>query len=252
MAHVGVIEELIEAGIYPDLIVGCSAGSIVGAMYADTLDIYYVKDLLFNKQRKHFLDFSLRHFPFGLSNGCALKNFFRHHLYSQTFEELQIPFVAVATSLEHGELVAFGAGELEGPIRASAAIPGVFLPVKVNGGYFVDGGVADPVPVQVARAMGAKFIIAVDLSGALTKSMPKHVFGVLQRSLEIHYLHHSRASCDPADFVIKIPFENIGTFDDAQNNYIYELGRSTAHQAIPALKEMLQIHCPSKWEEPVE
>ena len=240
LAHVGVIEELVNAGIHPDLIVGCSAGSIVGALYADNPDIYYVKELLFDKRRKHFLELSIEHFPYGLSNGAALHRFLAHHLQAQTFEELQIPFIAVATSLEFGNRVSFGTGELVKPVRASAAIPGVFLPVKINGGYFIDGGVADPVPVKVARDLGAKFIIAVDLSGCLAKSMPKHLFGVLQRSLEIHYLHHSHASCAHADYVIKIPFEDIGTFDDCRNNDIYQLGRDTAGKAIPEIRRLLQ------------
>lgn len=240
LAHVAVIEELQSAGIYPDLIVGCSAGAIVGALFADKPNIYYVKSLLFEKRREHFLDVSLYNIPFGLSNAAALQEFLTEHLRSKKFEELKIPFVAVATSLEFGDLVAFGSGELEAPVRASAAIPGVFLPVKINGGYFVDGGVANPVPVCIARKLGAKFVIAVDLSGQLSTNLPSHVFGVLQRSLEIHYLHHSRAACEQADYVIKLPFQDIGTFEDGHNDKIYDIGRVAARKAIPFIKEKLR------------
>jgi NTE family protein len=241
LAHIGVIEELQAAGIHPDLIVGCSAGAIVGALYADRPDINHVKTLLYDKRREHFFEWSIENMPFGVSNAAALQQFLIDHLYSKKFEDLKIPFIAVATSLEFGDLVAFGTGELESPVRASAAIPGVFLPVKVNGGYFVDGGVADPIPVKIARERGAKFIIAVDLSGQLQTSLPKHVFGILQRSLEIHYLHHSRIACHNADYVIQVPFQNVGTFEDGQNEKIYENGRLAARKALPAIKERLKL-----------
>jgi NTE family protein len=240
LAHVGVLEELLSAGIYPDLIVGCSAGSIVGVLFADSSNIYHVKNLLFQKRREHFLDLSLEHAPFGFSNAAAMRLFLTTHLHAKRFEELKIPFVAVATSLEFGDLVPFGTGELESPVRASAAIPGVYLPVKINGSYFIDGAVADPVPVQVARSLGAEFIIAVDLSGTLPKTLPNHIFGILERSLEIHYLHHSRMVCQNADYVIKVPFDGIGTFEDGQNEKIYEIGRTIAKQAVPMIKQKLK------------
>lgn len=241
LAHVGVVEELQAAGIYPDLIVGCSAGAIVGALYADRLDINHVKSLLYEKRRDQFFAWSIENMPFGVSNAAALQQFLTDHLHSKRFEDLKIPFIAVATSLEFGDLVAFGAGEIEAPVRASAAIPGVFLPVKINGGYFIDGGVADPIPVKIARELGAKFIIAVDLSGQLNTALPRHVIGILQRSLEIHYLHHSRIACDQADYVIQIPFQNVSTFEDGQNEKIYENGRLAARKALPAIKERLKL-----------
>ncbi|MBX9805788.1 MAG: patatin-like phospholipase family protein [Alphaproteobacteria bacterium] len=240
LGHVGVIEELLAAGIYPDLIVGCSAGAIVGALFADNPNVYHLKSILFEKKREHLLDISLLHIPFGLSNAASLDQFLKEHLRSKTFEELKIPFVAMTTSLEFGDLVPFGKGELVKPVRASAAFPGVFLPVKIRDGYYLDGAIADPVPVEVARALGAKFIIAVDLSGNLTKSLPNHGLGVLKRSIEIQYIHHCRTASSKADYAIKIPFEDVGTFDDSQNEKIYEIGRATARKAIPSIQKLLK------------
>lgn len=247
MAHVGVLEELKLAGIQPDLIVGCSAGAIAGVLYADNPDIERMKTLLREKNLWDFLNISLGNLPFGLSNGLKLKTLLTQELQAERFEELKIPFVAVATNLEYGDLVVFGTGNIVPAIRASAAFPGVFLPVKINGQHFVDGGVVELLPVETARRLGAEFVIAVDLSNALTDSLPGHVVGVLNRSLEISLLHQSRRSAEKADFTIKIPFKDVGTFEQDSNQRMYELGRKTAREAIVKLRETLAL----KWAERV-
>ena len=241
LAHVGVIEELLAAGIHPDLIVGCSAGAIVGGLYADTPDIERIKKLLINKKREHLLDLSIEHLPYGVSSGLFLRKFLSEHLKAKCFNELTIPFAAVATNLEFGDMVTFGTGDLMPAIRASSAYPGVFLPVRIAGQYFVDGGVSNPVPVEAARNLGAKFVIAVDLSGELTDTLPNHMFGVMRRSLEISYIHQSRIAAENADILIKIPLRNIGTFDDKANAYIYNLGREAGRKAIDEIKRKLKL-----------
>lgn len=240
LAHVGVMEVLLEAGIKPDLIVGCSSGAIVGALYADTLDIHAVKNQLMEKRREHLLDITLSTLPFGISQASALRQFLERTLQAKTYESLKIPFVCIATNLEYGDLTVFGTGLLEPTIRASASFPGVFIPVKIEDQYFVDGGVADPLPVQVARQLGAQYVIAIDLAGELVETKPNHVLGVLKRSLEISYLHHSKMAASEADFIIKIPFKDIGTFDDGVNEKIYQLGRESGKKALSALKEKLK------------
>lgn len=239
LAHVGVIEELEAAGIHPDLIVGCSAGAIVGAMYADQPDITRIKRLLIDKKREHLLDLSVEHLPYGVSSGLFLRRFLSEHLKADRFNELKTPFVAVATNLEFGDMVIFGTGRLIPAIRASAAYPGVFLPIQIAGQYFVDGAVSNPVPVEVAKKMGAKFIIAVDLSGELTDTLPNHMLGVMRRSIEISYIHQSRIASETADVLIKIPLKNVGTFDDNVNEKTYKLGREMGKKFAPEIKRKL-------------
>ncbi len=241
LAHVAVIEELLAAGIRPDLIVGCSAGAIVGGLYADKPDIARIKRLLIDKKRAHFLDFSIAHLPYGISNGLLLKRFLTDHISADKFRELAIPFVAVATNLEFGDMVTFGTGDLIPAIRASAAYPGVFLPVQMGGQYFVDGAVSNPVPVEVARQLGAKYVIAVNLSGDLTDTFPTHIFGVMRRSIDISYIHQSRFASESADLLIKIPLKNVGTFDDNANEKIYQLGREAARKALYKIKDKDQF-----------
>ncbi len=240
IGHVAVLEELEKAGIKPDLIVGCSAGAIVGALYASDPDTHHIKSLLLEKRREDILEISLKNLPLGLSKTTSLKEFLTNNIKAETYKDLKIPFIAVATNLEDGNLVAFGKGPIEPTVRASAAFPGVFLPVKLNGHYFVDGGVADPLPVQIAKKMGAKFIIAVDLKGDLSDSKPRNVLGLLKRCVEISYQHHSVMAASEADFIIKIPFKNIWTFEENQNQYIYDLSKETAIKVMPALKRKLQ------------
>lgn len=239
LAHVAVLEELERAGIKPDLIVGCSAGSIVGAMYADGMELSQIRQVLLNGKRETFIDFSLSNLPFGLFGGDSLNKFLHTNIKTKNIEDLKIPFIAVATNLQYGDLAAFGYGDLIQALKSSAAYPGAFYPVKINGNYFVDGGVANPVPVEVAKQAGAKYIIAVDISEDLTSNKPRNFVGVIKRSFDISYLHQSRLALLDADFVIDMPFADIGTFEDSKNKIIYHVGKKSAQKYVPIIKQQL-------------
>lgn len=239
IAHVGVIEELLRAGIYPDLIVGCSAGAIVGGLFADQPDINRLKDILMEKRREHFLNISLFHLPFGLSNGSALQDFLESHLKSKYFNELKIPFIAVATNLQEGTMVPFGTGRLEPTIRASAAFPGMLYPVIIDGCPYVDGGVTENIPAEVARRMGAEYVIAVELEADLDTSPPTNVLGIFQRSLEIGLKYQGTRASKYANYIIKVPLTGVGIFEDNRNEYAYNQGREAGK--IAAEKILKQI-----------
>lgn len=239
MAHVGVIEELIKAGIYPDLIVGCSAGAIVGGLFADQPDVTRLKDLLLQKRRKHLLNISLFNLPFGLTDGNALQEFLEENLQSKTFAELKIPFIAVATNLQHGTHMPFGSGPLISAIRASACFPGMFHPVSINGQYYVDGGVTDNLPSQVARRMGAEYVIAVELETELPLSPPTNAMGIAKRSLEISLKYQNTHGRSYANKVIKVHLPGIGTFEDEVNEQVYNKGREAGRLAAPKIKAQL-------------
>lgn len=100
----------------------------------------------------------------GLIDGKKIADFIREHVHSQTVENLPIPFRAVATDIATGEEIVLGSGDLVSAVRASIAVPGILTPVQGEGRIFVDGGLTNPVPVSVARAMGAGLVIAVDLN----------------------------------------------------------------------------------------
>ncbi|WP_316355670.1 patatin-like phospholipase family protein [Candidatus Neptunichlamydia sp. REUL1] len=239
LAHVGVLHELEQAGIHPDLIVGCSSGAIIGALYADQPHVKRLESLLTNLKRSDILDFSLFSSPFGFVKGFLLKSFLMENLKARRFEQFQIPFIAVATDLSTGELIEFGGGEIIPAVHASAAVPGVFDPVKYLGRYLVDGGAADPIPADVAKKYGARVIIAVDVGEDLSSKEPYHLFHVAQRSLEISYRRLSEYVTRDADVVIRMNFQDLGMFSDRYNQEIYKHGRETAREMLPQIQRVI-------------
>ena len=165
-AHIGVIRALAEAGIEPDLVCGTSIGALVGAAYVDgDLDRLetWVRSLRLQTVVS-FLDFSLGS---GLIKGDRLIEFFREHFVDRDIRELARPFGAVATDLQRGREVWLREGRVTDAVRASIALPGLFTPALHDGSWLVDGGLVNPVPVSLCRAMGADLVIAVDLNADL-------------------------------------------------------------------------------------
>lgn len=162
-AHIGVIRTLAEAGIVPDRVCGTSIGALVGAAYVDgDLDRLeqWTKSLTLQTV-VGFLDFSLGG---GLIKGEKLIEFFRSHFIDLPISGLTLPFAAVATDLQSGREIWLQEGMVSDAVRASIALPGLFTPVKHEGRWLVDGGLVNPVPVSLCRAMGADLVIAVDLN----------------------------------------------------------------------------------------
>ena len=167
-AHVGVIEALEEAGIPVDVIAGCSVGSYVGAIYASG-GLASLKEFILRMDgKKMFSYFDVVIPRSGLLDGSKkLREFLSGHTDAETFEDLKIPLKMVATDLESGDKVVLKSGDLFSALRATMSMPGLFAPTLVKGRWLVDGGLVDPVPVGVARAMGADVVIAVDLNSGL-------------------------------------------------------------------------------------
>ena len=165
-AHIGVIRALEEAGVKADVVCGTSIGALVGAAYAagelDRLE-RWVKGLTLQTVVR-FLDVSL---DGGLIKGERLIEFFREHFVDLAIDTLDRPFGAVATDLVRGREVWLREGPVTDAVRASIALPGLFTPAQRDGTWLVDGGLVNPVPVSLARAMGADLVIAVDLNADL-------------------------------------------------------------------------------------
>lgn len=163
-AHIGVLQALSEAGIGVDYVAGTSIGALVGAVYAagklDTLRTTVLQ--LDWKRTISFLDVV---FPkAGLVDGKKVADFIRSRLKEKNIEELPLAFCAVSTDLATGQEVVLREGNLVEAVRASISVPGIFTPVRKEGAFLVDGGLVNPIPVSVARQMGADFVIAVDLN----------------------------------------------------------------------------------------
>lgn len=165
-AHLGVLRALEAEGIRPDLICGCSIGAFVGAAAAggDLGKLTQWVEGLRWKSVVSLLDVSLRS---GLIRGDRLMEFFERNFVDREFAELDLPFSCVATDLVSGREVWLREGSVADAVRASIALPGLLTPVPVDGRLLVDGGLVNPVPVSVCRAMGADIVIAVDLGSEL-------------------------------------------------------------------------------------
>jgi NTE family protein len=173
-AHIGVIEALEDAGIPIDFIAGCSVGGYIGALYASGSLGSLKKFLLRMDGQKIFSYFDVVFPRSGLLNGSKrVRELFSMHTDALTFEDLDIPVVMVATDLDRGKKVVLKSGSIIEALRATMSYPGLFAPVRVNDRWLVDGGLIDPVPVGLARAMGAEVIIAVDLNSRIVSRSRK-------------------------------------------------------------------------------
>lgn len=164
-AHIGVIRALAEQGIEPDIITGCSIGALVGAAYVkDELD--KLEDWVRQLEWKEVVDLmDISFLGGGFIKGDRLIEFFKKGTEDVNIEDLDIPFGTVTTDLDSGREIWMQNGSLFDAIRASFALPGLFTPVVQDGRWHVDGGLVNPVPVSLCRAMGAEVVIAVNLNG---------------------------------------------------------------------------------------
>lgn len=160
-AHIGVLRALEEAGIRPDIVVGTSAGALVGAVYASGASAAQIEHAARELDVTDLIDWTLD--SRGLMRGEHIAEWVETATRGQAIESFPIRFGAVATDLSSGEAVLLDAGRPGDAVRASAAVPGTTVPVPYSGGHLVDGGVSSLVPVRFARALGADRIIAVDI-----------------------------------------------------------------------------------------
>ena len=165
-AHIGVIRALEQAGVRPDLVCGTSVGALVGAAYATgEFDRFCAGTC--GMRRGDVISFMDVAMSGGLLKGERFMSFVSRVCQDRPIEDLAIPFAAVATSLETGAEIWLRTGSTLNAVRASLAMPGLFTPVVSSDGILVDGALVNPVPVSLARAMGAEVVIAVDLSAGL-------------------------------------------------------------------------------------
>ncbi len=163
-AHIGVIRAVEDAGITPASVAGCSMGAFVGAAYVagklDELETF--ARTLTTRTLLGYLDVGM---PLrGLLTGDKISALLTEHLGDMAVEDTQIPFCAVATDLGTGKEVRLCDGNLVDSVMASIAIPGIFNPAELHGMYLVDGGLVNPVPVNIARELGADKVIGVDVN----------------------------------------------------------------------------------------
>jgi len=242
-AHVGVIKMLESQGIVPDVIVGTSAGSVVGALYAAGNTGFQLQEMTFDLDRAAFAD--LQWFTHGLLKGEKLETFIDQKVGNRRIEQLPRRFAAVAAKLHTGEAVLLAQGDVGQAVRASSAVPGVFESPIIDGVQYVDGGTVSPVPVRFARTMGADIVIAVDISSPITNSRDDNAVYTVLKTFDIMGQGLRAAELPSADVVIAPQGKFSATnFNDKQRAILE--GERAALAAVPKIRELLARYAGSK------
>lgn len=239
-AHVGVIAVLEEAGLRPDYLVGTSAGSLVAALYASGKSSAELQKTAMSMEEAAITDWMLPLVGRGVFRGDALGRFVNESVGGRLIEDMRIPLGVVATDLGSGQAVLFQRGDTGTAVRASSAVPAVFVPVKINGRDYVDGGLVAPVPVRYARQMGAELVIAVDISTAPEDSATKDTLQILLQTFSIMGKSINQHELREADIVVRPSLIGLKSADFSARQRAIDAGRAAMLAAMPALRARLQ------------
>jgi NTE family protein len=239
-AHVGVIAALEEAGIKVDLVVGTSAGSLVGAIYASGKTAAQLQDIALKMEEAEITDWTLPFFSRGILRGEALSNYVNRQVNNKLIESLPIPLGIVATDLRSGVGVLFRQGDTGQAVRASSSVPSVFNPVKIGDREYVDGGLVAPVPVRYAKQMGAELIIAVDISSAPEGNAADGTVAVLLQTFAIMGKSINEYALQSADVVIRPELVGVKSGDFTAKRRAMDAGKLAMQRQIPQLKALIE------------
>ncbi|HJV80772.1 patatin-like phospholipase family protein [Noviherbaspirillum sp.] len=240
-AHIGVIKALEAQGIVPDLVVGTSAGSLVGALYAAGNNGFALHKLALEMDEATISDWSVPFFSkaTGVLKGEALQNYVNRTVNNVPLEKLKIPFGAVATDLHNGQPILFQRGNTGLAVRASSAVPSVFQPVKIGEHSYVDGGLVSPVPVRFAREMGADFVIAVNISSQPDAQPSSSNLDVLLQTFAIMGQSINHYELKDADIVIQPRLGTMKGSDFPARNTAILAGEQATAALLPEIKRRL-------------
>ncbi len=241
-AHIGVLKVLAEHNITFDMIAGTSAGAIIGGAMAAGMS---VDEIVAMSEKVGYANMMRPSLAFGgmLSN-APMGKFIGRHLPVTRFEDLTIPFSAIAFDLGCSkEVVLSGNGDIVLAIRASCAVPGIFAPVHdEQGRMLVDGGVTSPMPVDTVRAMGADIVIAVDLlaCGATFRTNSRTGLGIMIQSALSLIQSKAKSEQANADIVIEPQIEHLRFDQIGKRPEFIELGEKAARESITDIKKLLE------------
>jgi NTE family protein len=241
-AHIGVIKALEAQGIVPDIVVGTSAGSVVGALYAAGNNASTLQKMAYDMDESAISDWALPLFgkSSGVLKGEALQAYVNKAVNHSTLEKLMIPFGAVAADLKTGQPILFQRGNTGMAVRASSAVPGVFQPVTISGHTYVDGGLVAPVPVRFAREMGAEFIIAVNISTQAEAQATNSSLEVIMQTFSIMGQRINQLELRDADIVIQPPLGKMGSSDFNNRAVAMQAGERATMAVMAQLKQKLK------------
>lgn len=236
-AHIGVLKVLEGQKIPIHMVVGTSAGSLVGCLYASGLDAFQLQDMALRMEKKDVIDYTIP--DNGFIKGEKLEDFINRSVRNVPIEKLNIRFYAVATDISSGDEAVFISGNTGKAVRSSCSVPGVFQPVRMSGKTYVDGGVVSPVAVDVARRYGADVVIAVDISGGIDGEVPQGTMDTILQSVDIMYAKIAEYQLKKADVVIRPNVRNIGSTEMEKRHQAILEGEKAAFAALPEIQKIL-------------
>lgn len=238
LAHIGVLKALDEAGYRADMLAGTSAGALVGVFYAAGFSPWQIEEVALKVRDIDVADLNSAN-KRGMFAGEALQRLVNEQLRQQAIERLRIPFCAMATQLSNGEANALRSGDAGLAVRASCAIPGVFVPALVNGREMVDGGLVSPLPVRPVRAMGADFVIAIDVGVPPKNDIGAGLYEVILQSFEIMGRALSQLEGQQADLLIRPDTSRYSSTDFNARKEMIQAGYEAGRRALPELARHL-------------
>ena len=255
LSHIGVLKALKEAEIPINMIAGTSMGAIVGACFAKDGNITAVEERALNigwKEIARFLDPKIGYIKSGLIYGGRVENLLQSLIGSIKFNQLKIPFSCITTDINSGQRIVINNGLVKDAVRASISIPGIFVPVVVQGKCLVDGGLIDPIPIEALKNMGANFMIAVNVLVDPRKSRRSvssakgndvtvipSIFNTLLQSLYIMEYEIAKNKILQADLVISPQVNHIEAFDFHRSEEAVLTGYKAGKEILPKLRRLI-------------
>lgn len=235
VAHVGVIKALAEADIPVDYIAGTSGGSIVGSFYASGMPIATLESVATTMSWRKLI--TIRLTKLGFISSARIEDFVKETIGDVSFDELEIPCAVIATNLISGAKRVFSSGPVALAVRASCSIPQIYLPVEIEGEYYVDGGLAEYLPVETLRGMGCDFIIASHLGPVDERyRRPHHILQLVIQITGLMARKNYVISLKKADFVVHPNLDGFSSFDFDHAEKIIDVGYNTARSSVEKLR----------------
>ncbi|MEG0482417.1 MAG: patatin-like phospholipase family protein [Acinetobacter sp.] len=246
-AHIGVIEALEQHGIQPDFIVGTSAGSIVGSIYASGKSAEQLRQIALDMKVGDVRDFKIG--MKGFFDGQKVEDYVNKQVSQMSLEKMKIPMYVVATELQNGQRTVFNYGNTGQAVRASVSIPSMFIPTVIQGKEYVDGGLVSPVPVDIAKELGADIVIAVDILAQPENTETTNVWGLFNQNINIMQNKLAADELKNADIVIQPDLrEKAHIFDVKGRQDTMQAGVDAANLRMHDLDVVIESKTKSKSE----
>ena len=246
-AHIGVLRVLEREGLRPDLVVGTSAGAMVGAYYAAGRPVAEIEVLAAQLDLPTLIDIDLVKLVLGgfrglgLANGDRLEAFLRATI-DKPLQSLPMRFAAVATDLQTGEAVLLTHGDTARALRASSAVPGLYEPVLAADRLLGDGQIISPLPVGAARRLGARVVIGVDVVYPPQNASLTSPLSVLFQTMTISTYQHLAREREGADVLISPTIPPTADLALSDRDWLIAAGQAAAEAALPRLKAAFALH----------